>query len=274
MRIVVINKAERSGRPQSVFLDVLDELAERGATVENIVPETQLFDLKNLDTSADLYVLRTRSATGLNLAAALEAAGARLLIPYSSERVLRNKFLLQQTLIEGGVPTARSYLAWTCAQLGSILDERGRLIIKDYEGHGGRGVHIVRTRGDLDALRDLEGPVFAQEHHSGSGADVKLYGIGTYVAATRRVFPARTLEEKRGVRFEPSEALVGLARRCGELFRIGLFGLDVIETADGPIVIDVNSLPGYKGIDGAAHRIAEHIWEKACAGWAATSERQ
>lgn len=263
MRIVFINKAERPGAAPSIFPGVLAALAGRGAVVENVVPDTRLFEMRNLDISPDLYVLRTRSVVGLNLAAALDEAGARLLIPFPVERTLRNKFLLQQRLIEGGVPTPRSYLAWTCTQLGRILEKRGPLIIKDYEGHGGQGVHHVKRRSDLHALRGLDGPIFAQEYVSGSGSDVKLYGIGSYVAATRRAFGAMTREEKVGTSFEPSEELVSIAHRCDSLLGLGLFGVDVIEGENGPFVIDVNSMPGYKGVEGAAARVAEFIWQKA-----------
>ncbi len=265
MRIVFINKAGRPGAAPSIFPGVLAALAGRGADVEDIVPETRLFEIRNLDTSADLYVLRTRSVIGLNLAAALDGAGVRLLIPFPVERTLRNKFLLQQRLIEGGVPTPRSYLAWTCSQLGQILEKRGPLIIKDYEGHGGQGVHIVKTRSDLHALCELEGPIFAQEYVSGAGSDVKLYGIGSYVTATRRACGAMTCEEKVGTGFEPSKELVSIARRCDSLLGLGLFGVDVIEGENGPSVIDVNSMPGYKGVEGAAARVAEFIWQKAVA---------
>jgi glutathione synthase/RimK-type ligase-like ATP-grasp enzyme len=50
-----------------------------------------------------------------------------------------------------------------------------------------------------------------------------------------------------------------IALRCGEAMGLSLYGLDVIESPDGPVVVDVNYFPGYKGVPGAAAAIADHI---------------
>ncbi len=50
-----------------------------------------------------------------------------------------------------------------------------------------------------------------------------------------------------------------IAIRCGEALGLGLYGMDVIESPDGPVVVDVNYFPGYKGVPGAAAHIADYI---------------
>jgi ribosomal protein S6--L-glutamate ligase len=265
VRIVFINKAERPASSGSIYPDVIADLEARGATVENVVPETRLFDLSALDTSADLYVLRTRTVVGLNLAAALDVAGARMLIPFARERVLRNKFLLQQKLVAAAIPVPRSYLVWSRELLYPLVENEGPLIVKPHEGHGGQGVQVVSTRAELDALGEIQGPIFAQEFVRGGGSDVKVYGVGAHVSAIRRVFPARSPEEKRGTPLEPTPEIAAIASRCDEVLGLRLYGVDLIETARGPLVIDINSMPGYKGIDGAAARVAELIYQRATA---------
>ncbi len=260
MRIVFISKPEKAG---SIAPDIIEHLRQRGAEVESIVPEEQLFDLQNLDTAADLFVLRTRSTVGLNLAAALEVAGARLLIPFRAERVLRNKFLLHQKLINAGIPVPRSYLLWRKELLDGLLRERGPLVVKPHEGHGGQGVFFCKTAADLAELPDLEGPLFVQEYKAAHSGDIKTYGVGEHVSAIRRVFPAITPEQKRGTPIEPSTQIIQIARRCDAVLQLGLYGVDFIENDDGPMVIDINSFPGYKGIEGAAERIAAYIHDQA-----------
>jgi ribosomal protein S6--L-glutamate ligase len=273
VRIVFINKAEKPSSSESIFKEVFALLEESGATVEDVVPEKHLFDLTNLDTSADLFVLRTRTTVGLNLAAALDVAGARLLIPFANERVLRNKFLLHQKLLDNGVPTPKSYLVPKVDHLGPLFDERGPLVVKPHEGHGGQGISVIRDRDAISALGDLRGPIFAQEYKIGTGFDVKMYGIGEHVAAIKRIFPARTPEEKRGTAFDPPAEMVEIARHCDSVLGLGLYGVDLIETDEGPFVIDINSLPGYKGIDGAARRVADFILERAAAPRASEGAR-
>jgi glutathione synthase/RimK-type ligase-like ATP-grasp enzyme len=51
--------------------------------------------------------------------------------------------------------------------------------------------------------------------------------------------------------------------RCGELFDLELYGVDLIETEDGPYVIEVNCFPGYKGVPEADRLLAEYIFERA-----------
>jgi ribosomal protein S6--L-glutamate ligase len=263
VRIAFINKVEKPSSSESIFKDVFASLERSGVTVEDIVPERCLFDLSRLDLDVDLYVLRTRSTVGLNLAAALEVAGARLLIPFARERVLRNKFLLHQKLLDSGIPTPKSYLVPKVEHLGELFDDRGPLVVKPHEGHGGQGITVIRERDDIATLGDLRGPIFAQEFKHGTGYDVKMYGVGDHVAAIRRIFPARTPEEKRGTPFDPPADMVAIARHCDEVLGLGLYGVDLIETDEGPFVIDINSLPGYKGIDGAAERVAAYISNRA-----------
>jgi glutathione synthase/RimK-type ligase-like ATP-grasp enzyme len=40
---------------------------------------------------------------------------------------------------------------------------------------------------------------------------------------------------------------------------MGLYGLDVLITRDGPVVVDLNSFPGYGGVPGVADVIADYI---------------
>ena len=60
-----------------------------------------------------------------------------------------------------------------------------------------------------------------------------------------------------------SEEVREIALRCGRVFGLGLFGLDLIEGPDGPVVVDVNYFPGYKGVPEAAPLIADYITDYA-----------
>src|SRR5205814_991202 len=50
---------------------------------------------------------------------------------------------------------------------------------------------------------------------------------------------------------------------CGQVFGLGLYGVDIVEGVDGPWIVDVNTFPGYKGAPGAAARIADYIADYA-----------
>jgi ribosomal protein S6--L-glutamate ligase len=60
-----------------------------------------------------------------------------------------------------------------------------------------------------------------------------------------------------------SRELREIAVACGRILGLGLYGLDVLDTDEGPMVVDVNYFPGYKGVPGAAPLIADYIEDYA-----------
>jgi ribosomal protein S6--L-glutamate ligase len=55
----------------------------------------------------------------------------------------------------------------------------------------------------------------------------------------------------------------GLALFIGKVLGLEIYGIDIIETADGPYVIDVNYFPSMVGFPGAAERIADYLYCRA-----------
>ena len=60
-----------------------------------------------------------------------------------------------------------------------------------------------------------------------------------------------------------SPALRGLARRCGSLFGLELYGLDCLETPEGLVVIEVNEFPNYTGVPKADAKLADYVIRRA-----------
>ena len=50
-----------------------------------------------------------------------------------------------------------------------------------------------------------------------------------------------------------------VALRAAEALGLEVCGVDVLVTADGPVVVDVNAWPGAKGVPGAAQRLSAHL---------------
>ena len=49
-------------------------------------------------------------------------------------------------------------------------------------------------------------------------------------------------------------------------FGLRLFGLDVLELPEGPVVVDVNEFPNYTGVDDAPAEIGRAVLEMAEGG--------
>jgi ribosomal protein S6--L-glutamate ligase len=101
-----------------------------------------------------------------------------------------------------------------------------------------------------------------QEHVDGSGEDVKVYVVGDSVFAVRKKF-SPTSFTRPGRASAVSSEVREIALACGRILGLGLYGLDVLETDAGPVVVDVNYFPGYKGIPDVAPLIADYIEDYA-----------
>jgi ribosomal protein S6--L-glutamate ligase len=172
--------------------------------------------------------------------------------------LLRDKIITTRALQQAGLPTPKSYVASHPEQLHRLLEE-GPLVIKPYRGSGGEGVRVVWDADELDTLSIGDQPVFAQRYHKPDGLDRKIYSIQGQVFGVVRTWPPRTYEEKVGEPFPITPELRDLALRCGEVFGIDLFGLDIIVSAGVPYIVDVSSFPGFKGVPDASLRLADYI---------------
>jgi ribosomal protein S6--L-glutamate ligase len=215
-----------------------------------------------LDAKHDLYVLKSGTETALSLAGALHAAGAAILNPYPVASACRDKIVLTQVLARAGVPVPETFVAGAVTQLEPRLAD-GPLVVKPYRGSQGRGVRTVYKSDDLAALVGEPGPVFAQRYHAPTGRDRKLYCIGERLYGVKRVWPVTSYEHKLGEPFPVRDELREIAHACGAAFGIGLYGLDIVETDEGPFVVDFSSFPGFKGVPDAAAALADFIWNEA-----------
>src|SRR5258705_10465806 len=83
--------------------------------------------------------------------------------------------------------------------------------------------------------------------------------MGSGVLGVKTPYPRRTVEEKTGESFTPSPELCGIVLACGRAFGVELYGVDVIESGGQAYVVDVGSLPGYRGVPDAPQLLARHL---------------
>jgi ribosomal protein S6--L-glutamate ligase len=237
-------------------------LSDRGAIVEVIHPSPRIVDLSTFRVEHDLYVLKKISDFTLSIAGALHAQGATIVNPYPTTVALRDKIIGCAILQSAGVPTPATYVATRADQLAPLLDE-GPIVVKPYQGACGFDVRIIRNLTDLADVPSGKEPVLAQRYHPPEGRDRKIYSIGGRLFGVKKTFPALTEEEKHGEPFTPTPELCEIALRCGRAFGIDLYGVDIIESEGQPYVVDVSSIPGFKGVPDAPSHLAEYFYAAA-----------
>jgi len=240
--------------PSQIILDVSGVLRQRGHQVEYSIPEESLCALDEMPCDADLHLLKSYTELSLSFAGALSAQGANLINPYEGCAAARNKIVCYEMLKQSGVPVPRAWITSDLSLLRELL-QRYPLILKPYMGWRGEGVKLIRHERDLMGLQQPSSPFLIQEYIENDGEDLRLYVAGDEVFGIRKRF-SRSSFSVDGEPTPVSTEMRDLALRCGRVFGLRLYGIDVIEGREVPKVIDVNYFPGYKGVPGAAYSVA------------------
>lgn len=210
--------------------------------------------------AGDVVVARTRHRLALALLRSAGRPGVTVLTPWRAIARVRNKARAAQLLAEHGIPTPSTILSDTPATLARLPRNRFPLLLKPHLGDNGQGLVLVRTPEELSALEWEDGIVLAQEYVDGTAFDLKLYAAGDRIWAVRRASPlAVDAATDVAVRVEPTAEHVELVRACREVFGLALMGVDVLETAAGPLVVDVNEFPNYTGVEEAPGALADLV---------------
>jgi ribosomal protein S6--L-glutamate ligase len=244
--------------PSPVLLETYDILRSRGYDVEDAIAEEQLQRPDLLEPEHDLYLLKSHTELSLSLAGVLHAQGAQMLNPYVNCATTQNKFIASRILRAAGVPTPATWAMTDPALLEPEVAQRP-LLVKPYMGHRGAGIRVVGdAEGLAAAAASSDFPMIVQEHIPGPGEDLKVYVVGEQVFAVRKPFSETSFAVPgRPVPVDPE--VRDAALRTGAALGLGLYGLDIIESPDGPYVVDVNYFPGYKGVPDAGALIADYI---------------
>jgi ribosomal protein S6--L-glutamate ligase len=279
MRICFLMEPPRSAN--SVTYDIINQLKTSGADVEIVTERSGLINLEKFTFDYDAYLFKSHSPLAESLAAAAHYRQAKLLNEYPATMKVRDKILTCTMLLQAGIPTPRTFVTDSIETLRDVVREMP-IVVKPYRGRRGQGIEICQNEADFNALiarragdgagADDDGGedgtalgerlIFAQEYEDHEPFDYKAYAVGDYVHVIKRIFPAKTKEEKAGTPVGEDAELHDLVRRCGKLFGLELYGVDLIKTPKGYSVIEVNCFPGYKGVPQGGERIAKFILDR------------
>jgi ribosomal protein S6--L-glutamate ligase len=257
MRVACLLDRRSHEMPTPLLRSVFARLRARGCEVEWTIPEEELTRADGMTPECDLYLLKSQSELALSLAAILHAQGARLVNPYPGCAAARDKIVAAHRLRAAEIPTPSTWVTTHPVLIASLLDH-GPVVVKPNRGLHGAGVHVVRSPAELAALPAARGPMVVQSYVEGSGQDLKLYVVGHRVFGVRKAFSGGSFAEPGHPCDVPADA-AEIALRCGDAFGLTLYGVDVIESRYGPVVVDVNYFPGYRGVPDADVLVGEHL---------------
>lgn len=176
----------------------------------------------------------------------------------------RDKLRSLQLLGQHGIDIPRTVMARSPSQIERAIEAVGGppVVIKLIQGTQGVGVMLAETLPALEAILDtlwgLGQNILIQEFIAESkGRDIRALVVGgSVVAAMRRT--ARVGEFRSNIHRGGAGKAIHLTRECEavalkatEVMGLQVAGVDLLESNSGPKVIEINSSPGFEGLEAA-----------------------
>lgn len=196
--------------------------------------------------------------------------------PASIERAV-DKYYSLALMEENGIPVPRTIVSESPRKaLDAFHELGGDVVVKPV--YGSQGIGVTRVSDPEVALRVFRALAFVhhvlyvQEFVPHGNRDIRVFVIGgEVVAAMYRISEGWKTNIHQGARPEamkPDSDLCGLAVKSADCLGCDIAGVDVMEGSNGYVVNEVNSQPGFQGLQSTtevdiAVKIAEFVRESA-----------
>ena len=174
----------------------------------------------------------------------------------------RSKLRALQLLSRKGLGLPVTGFAHDVHNTGELIKLVGGapLVVKLLEGTQGRGVVLAETikaaESVIDAFTELKADFLVQEYiKEAGGSDVRCFVIGRkVVAAMERTSAPGEFRSNlhrggtaRQTKLTPAERRTAV--KAAQTMGLNVAGVDLLRSERGPLVMEVNSSPGLKGIE-------------------------
>jgi ribosomal protein S6--L-glutamate ligase len=185
----------------------------------------------------------------------------------------RDKLRSLQRLSKAGIGMPKTVFTNYSRDVEEVIAHVGGVpvIIKLLEGTQGLGVVLAETKSAaesvLEAFNGLEARVIVQEFiKEAKGADIRALIVdGQVVGAMKRQgkegeFRSNLHRGGTAKVISLNEQETQLAINAAKVLKLPVCGVDILQSARGPLLLEVNSTPGLEGIEEASGRnIAQNI---------------
>ena len=189
----------------------------------------------------------------------------------------RDKLRSLQILSRAGLGMPKTAFTNYSKESTRILNQVGGApcVIKLLEGTQGVGVVLAETKSAaesvLDAFQGLQARVIVQEFiEEANGADIRVIVIDGVVAGAMKrqakdgEFRSNLHRGGTATIVELSDYEENAALKAAKAMKLGIAGVDLLQSNRGPLIMEVNSSPGLEGIEKAtgddiAKRIIRYV---------------
>lgn len=189
---------------------------------------------------------------------ALEALRVPLINSARAIERCTDKSMASFLLAQAGVPTPASFATQTRAQACAVARREcahGPLVLKPLFGAQGWGIRLIEREADIPSLDAARGVFYLQRFVGPSRPPYEdmriLVSHGRIIGAMRRRSSHWITNVRQGARpvaAEPTRQERDMAFAAVEALGAAVAGVDLIAGDQGPMVLEVNSMPGWYGL--------------------------
>ncbi len=269
-----------TAKAMRAYFDEVDEIDLKDIEISFTGKKQEiLYKGEPLDNYDGIYAKGSfRYANLLSALTSMLSPVSYLPIYSSAFTVAHDKLLTQLRLHAANIPMPKTFLTSNISAAKNILKKMNYPIIMKFpSGTQGKGVMFADSKASalsiLDALAVLKQPVIIQEYVETNSTDIRAVVVGEKViAAYKRV---AAIGEKRanihqggvGEMIILDAKTKKIAIAAAKAIKAEICGVDILEGAKGPVVLEVNISPGLQGVTkctkiDVADEIAKYIFEK------------
>lgn len=184
----------------------------------------------------------------------------------------RDKLRSMQLLAKAGIGIPKTVFARETADFDGVLEQVGGapVIIKVARGTHGNGVVLAETRKAALAVMQafyVEGVNFLVQEfiQESAGTDIRAFVVnGKVVASMKRQsldddFRSNLHQGGEGKPIKLTDEERKTAQKAAKAMGLPICGVDMMRSARGPLVLEVNSSPGFGIENVTGHNVAEKI---------------
>ena len=206
----------------------------------------------------------------------LDEMGVKVFNPAASIEKAVDKYYTSALLEDAGINTPKTIVTESFREAMKVFKELGEdIVVKPLFGSLGMGITRI-TSEDVAyrvfrALEMTKSVYYLQEFVPHNGADIRVFVIGNEVVASmRRVsdnWKTNISAGGKAQKYQPSEKIKKICLEASRKLGLEYTGVDVIVSDDIIYVIELNSTPGWEGLQTVteidiAKRLVEHVLSK------------
>lgn len=188
-----------------------------------------------------------------------------------------DKYYALVLLEENGLPVPKTVVTESTSKALRLMERLGsEVVLKPLFGSRGHGItkliDVDAARTIFMGLRLVRSVIYLQEFIPHGTRDIRVFVIGDrIIAAMYRESNTWKTNVAQGARprpLEPNEEIKELAMKAVNVLGCEIAGIDMMEGPEGLVINEVNSQPGWKGIQtvtkvNIAREIAKYLIQRA-----------